>query len=116
MALLTTQLVNRNAGVQLVTVSATAGAGDTWANATGREVLYINNASGSSITATVAIPFQVDGVSISTGKQFTIPAGQTKLLGPFPPGIYTDVNGFATVTYSAVTTVSVAVIQVDQAN
>lgn len=113
MAALTTQTVNRTTGQTLTTAAATTGAGDTWTN-TGSEFLYINNASGGSITVTVTIPLLVDGVAISTGKQFTVGATTIKLIGPFPTSTYTDTNGNATVTYSAVTSVTVAAIRFNQ--
>jgi hypothetical protein len=41
----------------------------------------------------------------------SITAGQEKIIGPFDPRYFTDSSGFLNLSYSAVTSVTVAVIQ-----
>jgi len=40
-----------------------------------------------------------------------VAAGAEKIIGPFDPRYFTDSNGFLNLSYSAVTSVTVAVIQ-----
>ncbi|GIW81490.1 MAG: hypothetical protein KatS3mg105_3297 [Gemmatales bacterium] len=106
MALLTAKVASRS-GVDLSPVAANAG-GDEFVN-NGRELLYIKNASGSSITLTVQTPVTVDGLAVSD-RQITVGAGEEKIIGPFPKGTYNDGNGHVQLSYSAVTSVTVSVI------
>lgn len=85
------------------------------ANADGHSVsnahspfLHVNNGSGGSITVTILIPKTLDGQSIAnSGRQVTVPAGQARLIGPFPPGTYEQADGTVHVNFSSVTSVTV---------
>lgn len=108
MATLTAQVAVR-AGVTMTTASA-AGGGDQFAN-TGREILYYKNASGGSITLTLAPAGVPGGLSLAT-YTVAIAAGAEKLIGPFDTSLFNNSSGFVTMTYSGVTSLTVAVIQV----
>ena len=112
MAALTVASISRS-GVTITAVAANAG-GDTFAN-TGKEVLFIKNASGSPITVSfafgVSADAMVDGIS-PPARTCVVAAGAQTLAGPFPPNKYNDVNGNVAVTYSGVTTLTVQPIQV----
>jgi hypothetical protein len=81
-------------GVNLAGVAA-AGGGDVFPN-TGAEVLVIKNGGGSGITLTVATPITMDapagGLAVAD-LTASIGAGETRMVGPFPPGIYNDGSG-----------------------
>jgi hypothetical protein len=96
-------------GVNLVGVSA-AGGGDVFPN-TGSEVVVIKNGSGSPITLTVVTPATVDGLAVAD-LTASIGAGETRMVGPFPTAVYSDGSGNVSLTYSAVTTVTLAVVKV----
>lgn len=105
-ALTVTQLTT--AGVTHSTASA-AGGGDTFTN-TGTEFLFITNGGGAGITVT----FDVTGVIGKSGEPGTdrtvsVSNGVTKIIGPFDPAAF---GGSVSVTYSAVTSVVVAVYKV----
>lgn len=105
-ALTVTQLTT--AGVTHSTTAA-AGGGDTFTN-TGTELFFITNGGGAPITVT----FDVTGVVGKSGepgtdRAVTVAAGGTKLVGPFDPAAF---SGTVSVTYSAVTSVVVAVYKV----
>ncbi len=111
---LSPQTFTRLAGINLDDVATAADVtGNNWAN-TGSQFLYINNASGSPITVT-----QVFGTNNSVDSQVapnrttTVAAGKRMLLGPWPSTNYNDNTSPAkmNVTYSAVTSVTVAVLQ-----
>lgn len=108
MATLSPTTVDRS-GFDLSGLAAAAGGGDAFAT-TGQEFFIIKNGDGSDHTVTFAIQQKVDGVT-PTAAAHTITAGHTKVFGPFPYGIYADGNGLVQVTYSAVTTVTVAVVK-----
>ena len=88
--------------------AAAAGGGDKFVN-TGNQLLYIKNGGGSTITLTLDAQ-TVNGLTI-TDPTITVTAGQEKFAGPFDPRYFTDNSGFLNLSYSAVTSVTVAVIQ-----
>lgn len=89
------------------TYAAASGGGDSAPVASGR-VLSVKNGSGSSITVTMTTPGNVDGVAIAD-PTLTIAAGAS---GVIPvSSIYRGSDGTAAIAYSAVTTVTVALLQ-----
>lgn len=113
MALLTVQLTNRTAGLDLSTaVAADVALADRWVN-TGAEVFYIKNGGAGSINITevLAPGATTDGIAPAS-RVVAIAAGATKILGPFAPGIYNDVNSQMNIQYSAVTSVTVMAFKV----
>lgn len=107
MALLTPAPVTR-AGVDVVGAAADA-AGDEWVN-TGQEFVEVKNGSASSINVTLNIKATLDGAA-AVNPVVAIAAGVTKIIGPFPKGVYNDpANGRAKITYSAVATVTTKVL------
>ena len=104
MALLPTKFVSRAVPLTTKTFAAATAGGDTFA--TGDEVyLEVKNASGAPITCTVATPGTVEGIAES-GFAFQVAAttGVTEV-GPFPSRLFGLV---ASITYSAVTTLTIA--------
>lgn len=108
MAALTVQDVSRS-GLEAAFV-ACSGGGDYFQN-DGRCILEINNASVGDITVTIATQKTVDGKAVADDA-VVITAGERRHIGPFPPGIYNDVNGRVQLTYSGVTTLTAAIIRV----
>lgn len=103
------------AGVAVV-YSAAAGGGDTFVN-NGREMFHVKNGGGSGITVTFnsgavagrnkcsfGVANAAHDLAVSVG------AGSDALCGPFSKDQFTDGNGNMNVTYSGVTTVTVAVL------
>lgn len=97
-------------GANLAGVSA-AGGGDVFPN-DGKTVLVIKNGGGAGITLTVVTPVTIDGLAV-TDLTATIGAGETRAIGPFPPAWYNDGSGNVSLTYSAVTSVTVQPISVN---
>lgn len=98
-------------GVDLAGAAA-AGGGDSFVN-TGTELVVFKNASVGSITVTLVTPATVDGLAVAD-RTVAVGAGETRLVGPFPPGIYNDTlvsGGSVNMTYSGVTTFTVTVIK-----
>lgn len=86
-------------------VAATATFGNKFANS-GAEFAIVKNASGGAVVVTLTVPALVDGQAV-TSPTVTVAAGSTVLLGPFPPGIYSDSGGFCTLTFDVVTSITV---------
>lgn len=86
---------------------AAAGGGDTAACGPNR-FLYVLNGGGGSVTVTVASPGTVKGLDVEN-PALVLAAGKAGLL-PLP-SMLASVNGRAAITYSGVTTVSVAVLE-----
>lgn len=108
MAVQTVNVISRT-GLNLdsVAVAADAGLTEKWAG-TGAEFLYVLNGGGSSITVTLNIPTTIDGQAV-TAKTVTIAAAEHALIGPFNTSYYNDSNGNVNITWSAVTSVKLAV-------
>lgn len=85
-------------------------AGDSFLN-DGQTVLAINNQDVGSVTVTIAFQVTLDGVT-ATNRTVTVPAGETVIVGAFPPSIYNDTNGKVQVTYSGVTSLFVVPLKV----
>jgi len=110
MAILTVTTVGRGASAvnpDGVAVAA-AGGGDSFVN-TGVEFLYIKNAGVGAMTLTY--PFvttlSVDGQD-PPDPSISVTNGQNRLIGPFPVHLFNDTNGRVNLTYSGVTSVTVA--------
>lgn len=76
--------------------AASSGNSYTFAN-NGRVFLYVQNASGSSLTLTVATPNTVDGLAVAD-LTATVATAKDHIIGPFPPGVYNDGSGLVSVT------------------
>lgn len=105
MAELTVQNVLIAGATKAALVAAAAG-GDTFDN-DGKTWLEVNNGGGASITVTIT--GQVDlQFGVSATKTVTVGAGVNSVMGPFPERFFnTDGANEVSVTYSAVTTVTV---------
>lgn len=112
----TTQAVVKT-GLVAAFTAPTSGVGNGDIIDTGRVVLVVNNAGGSSITVTVLTPVTVDGLAL-TPLTVTVAAGTIAYIGPFststfgrPTSAGVDANR-AYVEYSSVTSVTRAVLSV----
>lgn len=106
MALLAPQSIART-GTVVTFTAATTGPGDTFVANT-RGILVIKNASGASITATIVIPGNSEYGQANPDIPVTVAAAAEVQVGPFPANAADPVTGLITVTYSAVTSVTVA--------
>lgn len=109
MAALTIQDIVR-AGLD-PTYETAAGGGDTAANLNGDVHIHIKNGSGGSVTATFETPRTVDGLAVDD-LAVPIPAGEERFIGPFPPSTFNDGAGDVAITYSAVTSVTIAALRI----
>jgi hypothetical protein len=107
MALLDKQLF-KNVGISPAFVAATA-TGDTFEN-DGTNYLFVKNASAAAINVTVD-SFRQCSHGFDHDLVVSVPAGATEQIGPFDANRYTNDNGQVSVTYSAVASVTVAVVQ-----
>lgn len=114
MATLTTQVINR-AGAVVTPVAATGG-GDAMSTGPGM-MLEVVNGGGSPITVTLAVPSSrtyEPNVAV-TSPAITVANGVTKWIGPVDSGTFMDpTTGLCTITYSGVTSVTVAAVQLQQ--
>lgn len=67
----------------------------------GRVHLEVHNTGGVEATVSILIPAVNDTVGYSN-KEIKLAAGETKLVGPLPPGVYNQPNGQVFVNSSAV--------------
>lgn len=103
------------AGTTFAPVAATGG-GDTLSNPRGTAFLYVKNGGGGSINVTFAAVTTnrpADGAFplMTLGNNVVaVGAGVEKIIGPIPAA-FNDGNGIVAITYSGVTSVTVAAVQ-----
>ena len=108
MAILTEQKILRTGTT--VTFVAAAGGGDSFQNS-GTQKVRFKNGSGSPITVTVDTPNR-DNFGVTDNAldiTLTVPAGGEITAGPFDTARHNDANGRVQMTYSGVTSLTVAV-------
>jgi hypothetical protein len=94
------------------TFGAAAGGGDEFVN-TGKQYLHYKNTGGSPITVTIAnqTPCNYGGTT-THNVAVVVPATTGDLrIGPLDPLRFNDVNGKVQITYSGVTGLTVAVVE-----
>jgi hypothetical protein len=100
-----------------VTYAACTGGGDTAAN-NGKMLLHVKNGSGAPITVTVTKSSSASvidpqyGLLTKADSIVSVGAGAEKFIGPFATGAFNSTSGTIAVTYSGVTTLTIAAIQI----
>ena len=116
MATLTREVLGES-GLDATYVAASGG-GDQVDNSDGRTVLHVKNGGGGSITVTVAE--QLSGSTIQDPSYGTlsksdatlvITAGDEGFFGPFKKGAFNDTSQYIQITYSGVTSVTIAALK-----
>jgi hypothetical protein len=107
------ELTYQQADIDGVTVAmaAASGGGDT-VRANDRGALLVTNGDASSKTVTIAVPGNTRFGQAEPDVAITVAAGATKLIGPFPRALVDPTDGFVHVSYSAVTSVTVAAVEI----
>lgn len=108
-----TAIVPAVTGATLAEVAA-AGGGDKFLN-NGRKLLVVNNGDVAPITVTMdaAATTPVAGGTVAyTDPTNAVAAGARDIMGPFDPRVFNDAQGFVNISYSGVTSVTVAVIDI----
>ena len=107
MATLTVQTSSR-AGLE-PSYASCAGGGDEFAN-TGKQVIHVKNGDVASKTVTIVTQSTVDDLAVAD-RDVTIPAGEERIIGPFSTDFYNDSSDLAQLTYDAVTSLTIAVLE-----
>lgn len=97
-----------SAGLEVTFESANAD-GNYFTN-NGRKVLRVKNGGGADITITVDSPTECDQ-GFTHDVEVTVTASEERDIGPFKTTRFNDSNGRVNITYSGVTSVTVAVIE-----
>jgi hypothetical protein len=106
MSQLNTQFVNRSVPLSNKVFSACSAGGDSFTSGD-NTFIAVKNGAGSPVTVTVATPGNVQGIAEGPFT-FTVPASGSTDVGPFPSTLF---GPTAQVTYSSVTTLTIAVAQ-----
>lgn len=77
-----------------------------------RGLLLVKNGSGGSINVTVVVPGNDQYGSVRPDPVIAIAAAAEKAIGPFPQDLVDPATGSILVTFSAVTSVTVAMLSV----
>ena len=108
MATLTTQNIDTDGLVP--TYAAASGGGDKMLPGE-HDFLHVKNGGGSSITVTLVTPSTVDSTLAVGDRAITVTNGTDQMIR-VPSDLYRDpADGLASITYSGVTTVTVAAIR-----
>lgn len=90
--------------------SAAASGGDAFGN-NGNTFVHVKNGDASSKTVTLASQYSSPPVGTAQSDlSVTIPAGEERMIGPFPQSGYNDGDSKVQISYDAVTSVTLAVI------
>ncbi len=98
-------------GIALPLAAVDAGNQHAFDNKDGKHILIVKNGGASSVTVTIAVAAKVDGIAVSGGRQVTVAAGATTLMGPFPTDVYNQADGKVYVDFSANTSIQLGVIE-----
>lgn len=115
MATLTIQNLVKSAELSVSYAAASAG-GDVMPN-DGKTVLHFKNASAGSLTVTVASALASHDFGDPFGPYtradvvVAVPAGGERFVGPFPGRAFNNGSGQAAITYSGVTSLTVAALR-----
>ena len=108
MALLAHQKISAAAGTA-ITFAAAAGGGDTYKPTDDASKLLVKNDSAGSIDVTIPVPATVAGLAVSS-RVVAVAAGALKAIPLLR--VYADpADDLVDITYSAVTTVTVAIVR-----
>lgn len=77
-----------------------------------RGFLMVVNGGGGSINVTVAVPGNTKYGEANPDKVIAVAAGATKLIGPFPADLADPSDGLVAISYSGVSSVTVAAVSV----
>ena len=94
-------------GVDPVVNSALDTADNYQAQNDGKMFLHITNGGGGESIATI-VSQKVDGGLALADRTVAVPAGEDRMVGPFPPGLYNDASGLVNVTFDVITSVSLS--------
>jgi len=95
-----------------ITFTAAAGGGDKFANS-GSQRLLVRNDDASPVTVTIDAPGTCNfGAAANAAHDLavSVAAGAEKWIGPFDVSRFNDSNGFVNISYSGVTSLTVAVV------
>lgn len=109
MAELTVQTVDTS-GVDDGNLTAAAGGGDEFENTYGNVLLRILNEDAGSHTVTIASQKTIEGLALAD-QDVAVPAGESRLIGPFRTDVFNDSNNHVQLTYDDVTSVTVGVFK-----
>lgn len=109
MAALTAQQIGIT-GTLVTYAAATSGAGGDTIAPDDRTWIEVNNGSGGSITATLDVPGAVYGQN-RADIAVAVAAGTIRRIGPLVADLADPTTGLCKITYSAVTSVTVAAVR-----
>ncbi len=75
----------------------------------GRMFIYVTNGGGSETIVTIVSQGTEDGLAIAD-RTVTVAAGENAMIGPFPPHIYNNSVGEIEVSFSFITSVTLAAL------
>ena len=79
-------------------------------NNDGRTIVHVLEASGTATDVTVVTPGMVDGLAVAD-RVVTVAANTEAFIGPFLPSVYNDSAHKTALTFSSVTSVSIAALR-----
>ena len=111
MATLTTQKITR-AGLEATYASA-AGGGDSF-TPSANTLLHVKNAGAGDITVTIDTPGTAIADVALANPAIVVTLAEERFIGPFPYSYFAQTDGLADITYSGVTSVTIAVFELSQ--
>ena len=115
MATITSQNISE-VGIAAPVMSDANVGGDQWENS-GSEFLMIKNGGGETTVVTfTAEVTSFDspnyGPATKASRTFTITTGNTGVIGPFVPAAFNNATGYCSISYTIVTSVTLAIFTI----
>jgi hypothetical protein len=78
---------------------------------TGSTFIHVKNGSGVSVNVTIPTPMKYGGLDVAD-VVVAVAAGAEKLIGPFNPSMFNQIDGLVHVDYSVTASITIAIINV----
>lgn len=90
------------------TYNAASASGHEFVN-DGKTHVHVVNADASPTTATFVTQQTISGLAVAD-QAVTVPAGEERIIGPFPKGLFDDSNGKVQFSFTNVTNVTFVLV------
>jgi hypothetical protein len=98
--------------------ASAGGSGDVVDNSDGRTFLHVKNDGGGSINVTVtaqvsSLATAGHGTLTVSNNVVAVPAGQNRMIGPFPKQAFNNASKQLAISYSGTTSVTIAALYIE---
>lgn len=115
MAIISVQSITEQ-GIPAPTRTSASSEGDKWENSGNEFVEIQNNGEGSVVVTFTSLVTSFDssiyGPATKSSRTITVARGLTSLIGPFVASAFNDESGYCSISYTSVTSLTVAIFTI----